>query len=80
MIDTLPPGAQGEDEGVGHPNDFINQPSKEYIPPESQPVIDENKSVKKDTSTVRKIGEMDPSEKPKKKKGFFQKLFGKKNN
>jgi penicillin-binding protein 1A len=79
MIDTLPPGAQGEDEGVGHPNDFIDMPNKEYIPAESQPVIDENKRVKKDTSTATpKIGDMDKEEKQKKKKGFFHKLFGKK--
>ena len=79
MIDTLPPGAQGEDEGVGHPNDFIDMPNKEYIPAESQPVIDENKKVKKDTATeTPKIGEMDKNDKQKKKKGFFQKIFGKK--
>jgi len=78
MIDTLPPGAQGEDEGVGHPNDFIDMPNKEYIPAESQPVIDENKKVKKDTAVTPKIGEMDTNDKQKKKKGFFHKLFGKK--
>jgi penicillin-binding protein 1A len=79
MIDTLPPGAQGEDEGVGHPNDFIDMPNREYIPAESQPVIDENKKVKKDTATeAPKIGEMDKNDKQKKKKGFFQKIFGKK--
>ncbi|MFI5185335.1 MAG: transglycosylase domain-containing protein [Chitinophagales bacterium] len=78
MIDTLPPGAQGDDEGVGHPNDFMTQPNHEYIPAESQPVIDEN-NAKKDTvkTTVPKIGEM-KKEDPKKKKGFFRKLFGKK--
>jgi penicillin-binding protein 1A len=81
MIDTLPPGAQGDDEGVGHPNDFLTQPNHEYIPPESQPVIDEN-NTKKDTvrSNVPKIGEMNKDDNPKKKKGFFRKLFGKKND
>jgi penicillin-binding protein 1A len=79
MIDTLPPGAQGEDEGAGHPNDFIDMPNKVSIPAESQPVIDENKKVKKDTTTeAPKIGELDKNDKQKKKKGFFQKLFGKK--
>jgi penicillin-binding protein 1A len=79
MIDTLPPGAQGEDEGVGHSNDFIDMPNKEYIPAESQPVIDENKKAKKDTTAgTPKIGDMDKNDKQKKKKGFFQKLFGKK--
>jgi penicillin-binding protein 1A len=81
MIDTLPPGAQGEDEGVGNPNDFMYQPNHEYIPPESQPVIDENKS-RKDTvkTSAPKIGEMKQEDNQKKKKGFFRKLFGKKNN
>jgi len=79
MIDTLPPGAQGEDEGVGHSNDFIDMPNKVYIPAESQPVIDETKKLKKDTTSVPpKIGEMDKNDKEKKKKGFFHKLFGKK--
>ena len=79
MIDTLPPGAQGDDEGVGNPNDFLYQPNHEYIPPESQPVIDENK---KDTVKTHapKMGEMDKNDSQKKKKGFFKRLFGKKDN
>jgi len=41
-------------------------------------VIDENKKAKKDTTAITpKIGDMDKNDK-KKKKGFFQKLFGKK--
>src|ERR1700755_1591066 len=78
MIDTLPPGAQGDDEGVGHPNNFMTQPNHEYIPAESQPVIDENKSKRDSVKTYNpKIGEM-KKEENKKKKGFFRKLFGKK--
>ena len=79
MIDTLSPGAQGDDEGVGHPNDFLTQPNHEYIPPESQPVRDEN-GTRKDTvkSNAPRIGEMKKEDSPKKKKGFFRKLFGKK--
>jgi len=80
MIDTLPPGAQGEDEGVGNANDFMYQPNKEFIPPESKPVQDEeNRRQKKDTSTVApKIGDVNPGDTQKKKKGFLRKLFGKK--
>lgn len=80
MIDTLPPGAQGEDEGVGHPDDFLYQQNKEFIPPESQPPVEENRRPqKKDTSGVApKIGDMNPADTQKKKKGFLRKLFGKK--
>jgi len=78
MIDTLPPGAQGEDEGVGHPNDFY-QPNKEFIPPESQPPVEENRKTKRDTTSVApKIGDVNPNDTQKKKKGFLRKLFGKK--
>ena len=82
MIDTLPPGAQGEDEGVGNSNDFMDQPNKEYIPPESKPVNDDEEVKKKrDTSTVApKIGDMNRSDTQKKKKGFLRKLFGKKDD
>ena len=81
MIDTLPPGAQGEDEGVGHPNDFLYQPNKEYIPPESQPPVEENKKQKRDTTSVApKIGDRNPDDTQKKKKGFLRRLFGKKND
>jgi penicillin-binding protein 1A len=80
MIDTLPPGAQGEDEGVGRSDDFMYQPNKEYIPPESKPVQDdeENRRSKKDTSVAPKIGDLNPGDTQKKKKGFLRKLFGKK--
>ena len=81
MIDTLPPGAQGEDEGVGHPNDFLYQPNKKYIPPESQPPVEENKKQKRDTTSVApKIGDRSPDDTQKKKKGFLRRLFGKKND
>jgi len=68
-----------EDQGVGEEKDYINN---EYIGPESKPVIDEDKPIKKDTSSARRelpdrpIGS--PVQDEKKKKGFFQKIFGKK--
>jgi penicillin-binding protein 1A len=75
-----PPGAEGEDQGVGKEQDFkINN---EYIPPESQPVKDENKP-KKDSLNKTSVNEEtkpigSPIDQPKKKKGFFGRLFGKK--
>ena len=78
MIPVIPPAAEGDDQGVGNSNDFLYQPNKEYIPPESQPVTDDNK---KDTTAKKikdpKIGEP-PSDTVKKKKTFLQKIFGKK--
>lgn len=81
-VETDPdPEAEGVDQGVGTADDY------NYIGPESKPIVDdENKPSKKDTadyqSTDKKkadgkpIGS--PADEPKKKKGFFKKLFGKK--
>ncbi|MES1218932.1 MAG: hypothetical protein ABUT20_25725, partial [Bacteroidota bacterium] len=69
--------------GAGKEQDYINN---EYIGPESKPVIDEDKLPNKDSSnrssskketTEKPIGSA--AEEPKKKKGIFQKIFGKKN-
>lgn len=80
LIDALPPpGAEGEDQGVGKESDFEIIRSKEYIGPESKPVTEEGKDLKgkKDTANkdAVKIGEPQPTQK---KKTFLQKLFGKK--
>jgi penicillin-binding protein 1A len=80
-IDAANPGAEGEDQGVGSEKDFQPQ-TNEYIGPESQPVKEDNgnKPEKKDTSNYKPkaplIGE--ETEKKPEKKGFFKKLFGKK--
>jgi penicillin-binding protein 1A len=85
LIEALPPpGAEGVDQGVGRESDFEIIKTKEYIGPESKPVVDDRKqeTPKKDTSknnagTLPKIG--DPSSKDStKKKGLLQKLFNKK--
>ena len=79
MIDEVPPpGAEGEDQGVGKEQDFNNS-NREYIPPESKPVNDDDKP-KKDTVPKPVIKEEKlPDNEPKgKKKGFLQKVFGKK--
>ncbi len=68
-------GDEGDDQGVGKEQDFkINN---QYIPPESTPVTDDNK-IKKDTTSKVPNDNKQPAEPPKKKKGFFQRLFGKK--
>ena len=82
-IDPNPAG-EGEDQGVGTEEDY--NISDDYIGPESKPVVEEEKPVKKDTSTIntpdkkttnnKPIGS--PADEPKKKKGFLKKLFGKK--
>ena len=79
LIDAVPtPGAEGEDQGVGKEQDF-NISNREYIPPESQPVISDDK-LKKDTTQKAVIKEEIVPEKDTKdkKKGFLQKVFGKK--
>ncbi len=82
LIDVIPPAAEGEDQGVGNESDFEIIKTKEYIGPESKPVIDDSKekNPKKDTTNDQaqavKIGDPKPEE--KKKKGIFNKIFGKK--
>ena len=82
LIDVIPPAAEGEDQGVGNESDFEIIKTREYIGPESKPVIDDSKekNSKKDTTNNQnqavKIGEPQPEE--KKKKGIFNKIFGKK--
>ncbi len=81
LIDLMPPpAAEGEDQGVGNESDFEIIKTREYIGPESKPVVDESKP-QKDTVEIKKeetpkIG--DPQTEEKKKKGFLQKIFGKK--
>ncbi len=81
-IDDVDPGAQGQDQGVGTEQDYnVNE-----IGSESKPFIEDDKPVKKDTTPsrtpaasggeVKPIGS--PTEEPKKKKGLFKRIFGKK--
>jgi len=78
-IDLSLPGAQGEDIGAGSEQDYM---SHDYIGPESQPVIEDDPKPKRNDSIQERrtngtpIGA--PVDEPKKKKGFFNKLFGKK--
>jgi penicillin-binding protein 1A len=84
LIDNVPPpAAEGEDQGVGKEQDYDT--NHEYIGPESKPVTDDNNPNKKDTLNKNSIKKVDGDKpigsatgEPKKKKGFFQRLFGKK--
>ena len=79
------PAGEGEDQGVGTEKDYEN--NNDYIGPESKPVTnDDERPIKKDTvnknpaknnEDIKPIGS--PVEEPKKKKGLFQRIFGKKN-
>lgn len=84
MYENIAPEGQGEDQGVGNPDDYTLP--GEIIGPESKPVQDDNKPpVKKDSmnkASDRRAGENKPigssTEEPKKKKGILNKIFGKK--
>lgn len=79
---TLPPGAEGDDQGVGNANDYGLDTSYQDLGPESKAPVDENapktKPVKKDSvaSKAPKIGT--PANEKKEKKGILRKIFGKK--
>ena len=83
--DSTMPGGQGEDQGAGNSQDYNFSPT--FIPPESQPVRDDDvKKKKQDTSLQKpiihdpKMGEMNPADTQKKKKGFLKRLFGNKDS
>ena len=94
--DTDPnPGAEGNDQGVGTENDYLNNyDSPDTLGPESKPlpVEGDNKLPKKDTTKAiiksPAIKKEDPNnkpigsvtEEPEKKKGFFNRLLKKKND
>ena len=76
-----PPGAEGEDMGIGGADDYGLDTSFRYMKPESKPPVDDEtapkKNVKKDTvvTTAPKIGA--PQEEKKKKKKILG-IFGRK--
>jgi penicillin-binding protein 1A len=79
--DSIPPAAQGEDQGVGNESDYIITTPE--LGAESQKPVEDDKPVKKDSLAKSpanngdpKIGEM--KDEPKKKKGLFKRIFGKK--
>ena len=79
--DNPEPAAEASDAGVGSESDYM-QNNNEYIAPESKPAVDENKDI--DKKPVKDTAKKEPPkatvpEEPKKKKGLFNKIFGKKN-
>ncbi|OLY93293.1 penicillin-binding protein 1A [Cnuella takakiae] len=83
-----PPGAEGEDMGVGNADDFGLDTSYEFMRPESKAPVEEDarkqnapaNQQKRDTArktAAPRIGEQ--VEEPQKKKGLFRKVFGGKN-
>ena len=80
LLDAIPPpAAEGEDQGVGNESDFEIMKTREYIGPESKPVTEDDKKSKKDTTEIKAVNIGDPKqEDEKKKKGIFNKIFGKK--
>ncbi len=78
LVQSIPDTSEeGGNEGLIREKEFNS--SKEYIPPESQPVKDEttDTTTKQIKNESRPIGS--PVEQPKKKPGFLKRLFGKKN-
>lgn len=84
MIETVEPGAQAGDQGVGNPDDYMIDNN---IRPESQKYIDENAPPsRKDTGNQQPAKQSDDKAKPigsatedqKKKKGFLKGIFKKK--
>jgi penicillin-binding protein 1A len=77
-----PPGAEGANQGNGGANDYINfdkdsshVPVESSLSPEEKKILNEaNKPSKRDEE---RPGDKQPPE-PEKKKGFFRKLFGRK--
>ena len=73
-----PPGAEGLDEGNGAADEYLSAPEDNDVPVESKLSLEEQKVLKeagaKKTETPKAVM---PKEE-KKKKGFFKRLFGKK--
>ncbi|ANH79942.1 peptidoglycan glycosyltransferase [Niabella ginsenosidivorans] len=79
--DSVTPTAEGEDAGVGTEQDYM-QNNNEYIGPESKPIMDEDKpqkdTTKKEPPKATQGKPIGSQEEPKKKKGLFNRIFGKK--
>ena len=76
---SMEPSAAGEDKGMGTEEEYM-QNNNEYIGPESAPLPEDPnkkpKQVQKDT-TAKKEKPIGTQEEPKKRKGIFRKIFGK---
>ena len=74
---TPPPGAEGENQGNGNANQYLDT-SSPTIPIDSKLSTDEQNVLKEANAASRKSESAKPENKPeeKKKKGFFRRLFG----
>jgi len=78
---TLQPGAEGTDQGNGGANDYINfEKDTNRVPVESKLSQDEQKALNEAAKPAKKEDDKNDQNAPeqKKKKGFFNRLFGKK--
>ncbi|HTS45975.1 MAG TPA: transglycosylase domain-containing protein [Puia sp.] len=82
---TPPPGAEGQDQGNGNANQYLDTSSPK-VPVDSK-LSGEEEKVLQEATTIQKsdnqgsvtitVKDADKNPPPKKKKGFFNKLFGK---
>jgi penicillin-binding protein 1A len=83
---TPPPGAEGDNQGNGNANQYFDTstpkiPVDSKLSPEEQKILKEASMQKKDKNNPLHIIVTDADKKPelpKKKEGFFKRLFGKK--
>jgi penicillin-binding protein 1A len=74
-----PPGAEGVDEGNGAADEYLGTPDDNDVPVESKLSLEEQKVLKESGGKVQDVKVTDPpKQEEKKKKGFFKRLFGKK--
>lgn len=73
-----PPGAEGQDEGNGAADEYLGEPDENDVPVESKLSLEEQKVLKESGSNQTDKPKKEQATKEKKKKGFFRRLFGKK--
>lgn len=73
-----PPGAEGQDEGNGAADEYLGEPDENDVPVESKLSLEEQKVLKESGSSQPDKPKKGQATKEKKKKGFFRRLFGKK--
>ena len=80
---TAPPGAEGANQGNGKANQYLDTsapsvPLDSKLSPDEQKVLKEASTPKADKKGVVNITvtDADQKPKPKKKEGFFKRLFG----
>jgi penicillin-binding protein 1A len=83
---TAPPGAEGGNQGNGKSNQYLDTsaptvPVDSKLSPEEQKILQEANRTSKEGSVRITVTDADKKpQEPPKKKGFFKRLFGKKDN